>query len=369
MTNLLHEPSIQGYVLNYHNISDRKQVEEKLKQTESFYRTIAEQSLEGIVVTDATFKSTYVSPSELHTSLGIAKPLGFNRNKIIHSDDLKEFQHKLAPLDSGQTFTGIFRMKNQEDNWDWFESRITNLLHHPAVQGYVIHYYKINERKAAEDAQDQLTKRLMTVQEEERRTIARELHDELGQSLTAIKVCLQTLRQHSSPETLTQAMTITDQVISQIRELSLDLHPSMLDDLGLLATIRWYTIEQSKRSGISIEFALALEEVNVPAELKLNIYRVIQEGLTNIIRHSHARNVSITLVEHANELILRIKDDGVGFDTNAEVKTSLGLVSMHERIKLHKGHFELTSIPNQGTELCAIFLVRGDIDGYQNSFS
>jgi PAS domain S-box-containing protein len=342
-----------------HDITERKQAEEKLQQTEAFYRTVTEQSSEGVMVFDQDMIIRYRSPSQLHmASFPYEEMVGQDRTDTIHPEDLKAFLLELPHLQAGQTLLNTFRMQNKQGSWDWFESHVTNLLAHPAIQGYVANYYNINERKAAEVMQRELSQRLLNVQEDERRSLARELHDEIGQSLTAVKVGLQTAQRLGTSEPIANAMSITDQLLSQVRELSLNLHPGLLEDLGLAAAVRWYALQQAERSGIKIDFTLCLGEARLSPELKITIYRIVQEGLTNIIRHSQAHQVCISLTEQNHEIHLTIKDDGVGFDATLQSKASLGLLSMKERVSLRGGQFQLESAPKTGTAIQATFPLR-----------
>jgi PAS domain S-box-containing protein len=356
ITNLLDYPAVNGYVINARDISERKQAEENLQQAEAFYRAVTEQSNEGVMVFDKNMIIQYRNPSQLHmSSFPYEEMVGQDRTDTIHPDDLKEFLLELPQLQPGQTLLNTFRMQNKQGSWDWFESHVTNLLEHPPIEGYVANYYNINERKAAEARQRELSQRLLNVQEDERRSLARELHDEIGQSLTAVKVGLQTAQRLETLEPIANAMSITDQLLSQVRELSLNLHPGLLEDLGLVAAVRWYTLQQAERSGLTIDFTLCLEEAHISPELKITIYRIVQEGLTNIIRHSQARQVCISLTELHNEVCLSIKDDGVGFDVTRQSKASLGLLGMKERVSLQGGHFQLESAPETGTAIYATF--------------
>jgi PAS domain S-box-containing protein len=353
ITNLLTNPHIKGYVVNYRNISERKQTEEKLQQTEALYRAITEQSNEGVMVFDKDLVVRYHNASQLYGSANTVTRQ--DRTDAIHPDDLSVVLLELPGLRPGQTLLTSFRMQNNVGGWDWFEARVTQLLDHPAVQGYVANYYNINERKEAEAVQRELSQRLLGVQEEERRSLARELHDEIGQSLTAIKVGLQTAQRLGKLEPITNVLTITDGLLAQVRELSLSLHPKLLEDLGLVAAVRWYALQQSERSNIKVDLTLSLEEACLSPEMNLTIYRVVQEGITNVIRHSQATQVAISLTEKSNNVVLVIKDNGVGFDTSQQSKTSLGLLGMKERVVFLGGRFQLKSSLDAGTELYASF--------------
>lgn len=365
ITNLLEHPAIQGYVINTRDISERKAAEEKLNRAEAFYRAVTEQSNEGVMVFDKDMIIHYRNPSQLHiSSFPYDEMVGRDRTDTIHPDDLREFLLELPHLQPGQTLLNTFRAQDGEGKWNWFESRVTNLLEHPAVHGYVSNYYNINERKEAEAVQRELSQQLLNVQEEERRAIARELHDEIGQSLTAIKVGLQTAKHLGTPETLDDALRLTETVLSQVRELSLNLHPRLLEDLGLTAALRWYASEQAKRGGLELSCDIRLDNVTLAPDLNITIYRIVQEALTNILRHAQAKSVLLSLVTQHGSLTLRVKDDGRGIAptllTNPLTKESIGLVSMRERAKLQGGRLELHAAPGQGTEVVATFPLRGD---------
>jgi signal transduction histidine kinase len=202
-----------------------------------------------------------------------------------------------------------------------------------------------------------LSRRLMEVQETERRAIARELHDEIGQALTAVKMNLQamTMVGPSTPQ-LDDAMSISERALQEVRNISLNLRPSMLDDLGLIPALRWYLDRQSQRTGLKAHFAADEFTVPIPPEIATTCFRVAQEALTNVIRHAHAENVFVELRQTEDGLILIIRDDGVGFDVKKATEraakgTSLGVLGMQERVHLIDGEINIESIPPLGTEI------------------
>jgi signal transduction histidine kinase len=230
---------------------------------------------------------------------------------------------------------------------------------------------EIAERKRAEEIQLKTQERLQTLsgklieaQETERRSLARELHDEIGQALTAVKINLQTIQyssataQTASP--LQESISIVEVALQQVRSLSLDLRPSLLDDLGLIVALRWYVDRQTQRAGIIGEFiALPLETKLLP-NLETTCFRIVQEALTNIVRHAKAQRVTIELWQQETHLHLDIWDDGIGFDVEAarEKATrggSLGLLGMEERVSLVGGRIEIKSVHQQGTKIHAYF--------------
>jgi signal transduction histidine kinase len=207
-----------------------------------------------------------------------------------------------------------------------------------------------------------LSRRLLDVQESERRSIARELHDEIGQALTAAKLNLQSLQKHpeASPlqARLKDCADIINLALQQVRSLSLDLHPAVLDDLGLLPAVRWFVDREAQRGEFNAQVSAQSLPDRFPPEIELVGFRVVQEALTNISRHARAKNVTVEFWQKGSDLHLLIRDDGIGFDKESAFQRvmksdSLGLLSMQERIALIHGHFEINSAPGQGTEIHA----------------
>ncbi len=215
-----------------------------------------------------------------------------------------------------------------------------------------------------------LSQQLIEVQENERRHIARELHDEIGQALTALKVNLQTLGRLQNPEELgphiQESITIVDRSIQQVRNLSLDLRPSLLDDLGIVSALRWYIDRQAQRAGFEAQFLATPPELRLPADLETTCFRIVQEALTNVVRHAHAQRVRIEIRKQPEVLLLTVLDDGIGFDLRevgqrSAGDTSLGLLGMHERVQLVGGRIEISSHPEWGTEIQVEFPLDGQI--------
>lgn len=201
-----------------------------------------------------------------------------------------------------------------------------------------------------------LSARLLSAQEEERRNISRELHDDLGQILTAINLDLQ--RAVKAPnarkrlELLRQILSKNDEARSRIREISSLLRPGLLDDLGIREAIETYVSEFALRTGISVELIVRCSSSDIPAEATTTIYRIVQEALNNISKYANAKKVWVTLTVERGEIHLQILDDGVGFDIS-QVRTehTLGLVGMRERARLLGGNFHLEATPGEGTSI------------------
>jgi signal transduction histidine kinase len=209
-----------------------------------------------------------------------------------------------------------------------------------------------------------LSHRLVQAQEVERRSIARELHDEIGQTLTALKISLQALQR--SPEVsghvaiLEENISVIERVLQQVRNLSLDLRPSLLDDLGLMPALRWYVNRQAERAGFTVVFMADSIEGHLFPDLEITCFRVVQEALTNVARHARAQHVLVALRQRDTELELMIRDDGVGFDVRSALEraahgASLGLLSMEERVALIGGKMEIESVAMRGAEIRACF--------------
>jgi PAS domain S-box-containing protein len=210
-----------------------------------------------------------------------------------------------------------------------------------------------------------MSRRLLTAQEEERRRLAVELHDELGQVLTAVKINLASLERLSgeapAPTHLREAIASVDHAMQRVRDLALDLRPSVLDDLGLPAALRWY-VDRFARDA-HVDAHVSIDAVSrLQPELETACFRVAQEALTNVVRHARARRVWLDLHLLPGGLELKIRDDGIGFDARAAREratagSSMGLLGMQERVSLVGGEFAVESCPRGGTEVRARFAV------------
>ena len=224
---------------------------------------------------------------------------------------------------------------------------------------------EIAERKRTEEqfkeTLDQLralAARLQSVREEERASIAREIHDELGQACTAIKMDLAligrkiTKRQTPLRAKIESSISIVDDMIVTLRRIASDLRPRTLDDLGLAAALEWQGQEFETRTGIQCRVSLPPEPLNLDAEQSTAIFRIFQESLTNVARHAEATTVEARLEIEDDQLIFRVHDNGKGFEPQkAKAKKSLGLVGMQERAHLLKGEVSVEGIPGSGTTM------------------
>jgi two-component system, NarL family, sensor histidine kinase UhpB len=228
----------------------------------------------------------------------------------------------------------------------------------------------ITERKRAEEALQQanaqlhvLSRRLFQVQEDERRHLARELHDQMGQALTAAKLNLQAAQRLEErgliARKLDDGIAVLETLLEQARQISLDLRPPLLDELGLVPALRWYLDQQAQRADLRVKFFADPALKRVDAAIETACFRVAQEALTNVVRHARAQTVSVELHRTTEALHLVVGDDGIGFDLmTAEQGGSLGLLGMRERVALLAGEMDCKSAPGRGTEIHAFFPVR-----------
>ncbi len=206
-----------------------------------------------------------------------------------------------------------------------------------------------------------LSRRLIDMQEAERRRLTRELHDHLGQTMTILKLNLQAAAKGAAPSAtpaLSESITMVDTLVQQLRDLCLDLRPPLLDDLGLVPALRWYVDHQTRHAGLEARVMAGAREERLPAEVETACFRVAQEALTNVLRHARATKVVLGIHREESHLLLTVSDDGVGFDVTAararaSAGATLGLLGMEERMLLLGGTFEVRSQPGQGAVLRA----------------
>jgi signal transduction histidine kinase/PAS domain-containing protein len=225
--------------------------------------------------------------------------------------------------------------------------------------------------QAAHDQHEQLralSAQLVEAQETERRAVARELHDEIGQLLYAVSANLEAVQ--ISPEArnaagnmasqLAESAELVDTALRQIRDLALELRPSMLDDFGLVPAVTWLVERQAQRAGFAVDFSAEPPDLRLPPALETTVYRIIQAALTNVARHAQARRVTVSVRRRASEVELLIHDDGVGFDVAAALArahqgATLGLLSMQERVRLAGGTLAIDSERGHGMQIQARF--------------
>ena len=221
----------------------------------------------------------------------------------------------------------------------------------------------ISDRKQAEvllressERLRELSAHLQTVREEERIRISREIHDELGQQLTVLKMDISWLKRKipaddpKVEQKMNDLMKVIDHTVKTVRKISSDLRPSLLDDLGLAAALEWHSQEFEKRSGIQTTFVAAIPEMEIEPATATAMFRIFQETLTNVARHADASVIEATLVQEDEKLVMRIRDNGKGFSKNdINNKRTLGILGMQERAAIIEGEYRIESSPGEGT--------------------
>lgn len=218
---------------------------------------------------------------------------------------------------------------------------------------------QIEVRKVAESRLAALSSRLLRVQEEERRSTARELHDQIGQTLTGLKLQLEQVQQQvTGPSAaVTEALAVTQTLLDDVRSLTQQLRPQILDDLGLQPALEWHLNGYLRQTGINVALDVSLPAERLRPELELVVFRMVQETLTNVARHAGVKTANLTVAADTERLQVEIADRGCGFDVAAALAShnSIGLAGINERVNLAGGRFEIVSQPGRGTRVNAEF--------------
>jgi PAS domain S-box-containing protein len=355
---------VVGAVVTFVDISERKRVEEELRALNA----ALENAVEGISLIDA--QGRYLTVNRAAAALHGYLPeelVGTSWQAILHPTSLeKAMASYQRMLDEGRAEVEVLAVRKDGSTF-WRQD--VKVRAHDQHEKWVGHYSftkDVTERKGAQvalsdyaDRLQVLSRRVVEVQEEERRHLARELHDEIGQTLTAIGINLQSIGRSCGAAVLPrleECIGVVNGAIQQVRRLSLDLRPPMLDDLGLVAALRWYVDCQSRRVGYRARFASDPDEIRLDSAVAIAAFRVAQEALTNVARHADARRVKVTVHRRETTLLLTVRDDGAGFDPEATLRRgakgeTFGLLGMRERAALLGGSLVIRSAPGKGTKV------------------
>jgi PAS domain S-box-containing protein len=357
------------------DITQRKQAEEALQKVWENYHNIFEHAVEGIFQKSPEGRYLSANPSLAHI-YGYESPEDLMGSvtdiaRELYVDPRRREELKRLIEEQGVLEGFEAQMRRKDGGKVWVSEHVRAVRDR---SGKVVYYegttQDITERKRAEgQLQDSLTlsralsRRLESVREEERARIARDLHDEVGQALTALKLNLQVV-QRKSPDELSSPLESSvgtiDRLLERVRGISLDLRPSLLDDLGLITTLKWWTEHQVPQTGARIELMADTIEPRLPLDLETACFRIVEEAVNNATKYAKARRINVILRKQDGRLDLVIRDDGRGFDLNAVLARaargeSMGLLGMEERVKHLGGLFTITSQPGQGTEIRATF--------------
>jgi PAS domain S-box-containing protein len=353
-----------GVISLAQDITERKQAEEEFH----VLNVALEQAVEGIARLDTQGHYLTVNPAYAGMlGYGPEELVGMNWRSTVHPEHLENvktaYQRMLGEARAELECLGV-----RKDGSVFWKQIVMVKAHdqHGLWTGHHGFIKDINERKRAEKHLGDLaarlqvlSRRVVEVQEAERRHLARELHDEIGQVLSAISLNLHTVKSVCDAAAfprIEESIRIVDQATAQVRTLSLDLRPAMLDDLGLTATLRWLVDREAQRAGLVAHINVRSSRAPLPPDVAVAAFRVVQESLTNAVRHARARNVWVKLRQRDDELDLAIRDDGVGFDPDsarnrAARGESFGLLGIQERAALLGGRADIRSRPGHGTSI------------------
>jgi signal transduction histidine kinase len=275
------------------------------------------------------------------------------------SSELKVKPFRLDEVAAGKTTTYERKMRRKDGKILDVEVRAKII----APDRFLAFIRDISERKKVEmelvkSREDlrELSNYIENVREEERLNISREIHDELGQQLTVLKMNVSRLgkkissREETFMPEISEILRSINEMVETVRKISSELRPGMLDDLGLIAAMDWYCEEFDKRTGIRTVFINGLNDDKFSKKVNISLFRIFQESLTNIARHAEARKADISLMRQDQQLVLLIEDNGKGFDPSVvEHSTTLGILGMKERARMIGGTYNVFSTPGKGT--------------------
>ena len=380
---LSQDGAMQGVSMVVHDITQRRRMQLALAKSEERLRRLVEST--NVIPWEAdakTWRFTYVGPQAVKI---LGYPLTSWYEETFWADHIHE-EDRRGALEFCETSSHVsreyefeYRMISSAGSIVWLHDLVgveTENGVPVTLRGFMI---DITERKRGEEALgkstaalrrshrqiQRLAGRLITAQEEERKRVARELHDDINQKLAALSISLSKMKKRLEPtndlnDPIADLQTRTSELTDDVRRLSHRLHPDTMEHVGLVVALKSYCVEFSKNNGISIHIDVPDRVEPVRPEVALCLYRVAQESLENIRKHSGANDVRVTLTETQDGVELFISDTGVGFDVErGRASKGLGLVSMEERVRLVGGTLLLQSHPGKGTELQVLVPSRG----------
>jgi PAS domain S-box-containing protein len=358
------------------DVTRLKQMENELRGSEAQKTALLDASIDRIRYVDTDMKIIWANKAVVEAS-GMAPEELVGKTcyqLFIRRDTPCEGCPTLKSKETGRIERAVMyqpRAKGVrgESYWDAYCIPLKNERGNP--ESFIQIARNITEQRRAEEHIRTLTQELMKAQESERQMISRELHDRVAQELAAVKItCEMLLNRHPSahPEIRQKISEITktlQESIKAVRDLSYDLRPPVLDEMGLVEALSQYCQDFSEDNGITADFSAAgMKDMKLDFNTEINLYRMVQEGLTNIIKHADADHVVIRLIAAYPNIILRIEDNGKGFDVEERLakltkEKRMGIRSIEERVKLLQGEIVLRSKPKQGTQIFIKFPYKG----------
>ena len=344
------------------DISERKQAVEALRASEEKFRSVFRDAGVGMVI---------VSPEGrfLAANDAFCECLGYTEEELLQktvesvtlAEDWPSFSRKLSEtLERGTRFQRVEKHCLHKSGRVITTESTASLIRGPSGEPryFVGEVLDITERKLAEEALSSVSRRLIEAQEEERARIARELHDDLSQRMALLQISLEQVAQDTvgvsskTRQQLRNAIRVSSEVSSNLHDLSRHLHPYKLDTLGLVAALGGFCNEFSLQHNLQVRFVYHDVPGQIPKDVALCLFRIVQEALRNVVKHSGGTEAEVELSGHGDRIDLCISDSGEGFSPEqVKAETGLGLISMRERLRLVRGHLSVESEPSYGTRI------------------
>lgn len=347
---------------------ERMRAEAALRASEQRYRTLVTNIPDVAWLVDRGGNTLFASPNAEkvggYTAEEICRGGAAAWFERVHPDDLPVVRRQFAAIfEAGGTFDLEYRIRHKNGRWVWVHDRaVATYEEHGTTYVYGL-YSDITDRKQAEKIRALLLNQVITVQEEERRRIARELHDETAQSLASLLLGLGALGETRTVKAARRQARalhgVATRALAEVRRLAWGLRPSVLDDLGLAAALERYAADFGLTRGVTVEVdTAALPAGRLPAPVETALYRIMQEALSNVVRHAAARTVRVRVERGATMVSMCVEDDGRGFDPRLEpapatAARGLGIHTMRERAAVLRGTLSIDSIPGRGTRVTA----------------
>lgn len=346
-----------GAVVTHLDITQRKQHEVALLESEDRFRRMADALPVAVWMADPDGSCSYLNQQWLAlTGRSQAEQMGGGWIDSVHPDDQDAtLECIMRAFATRQPFSIEYRVRGRDGRYRWMIDVGNPRYGSDGVfHGYVGGCIDITDRHDAERQMSEVSMRLILAQEDERRHLARELHDHLSQQLALLAFDLQQLtvtpptNADAQMELLATALRRTAEIASDVHGMSHRLHPSKLAALGLVATIRAHCRDVS-RQNLSVSFVDRRVPATLPVDADVCLFRIVEEALTNVVRHSGATLVNVALIWQNGRLLLTVADNGCGFDKDGPASSGIGLTSMHERLKALGGTLRISSIHGMGS--------------------